>query len=101
MSKTTEIQIEKSRLLIDSFRKNIEQLAGVREEELNKMSADLDSLHEMGKEVDAIREKLSVATKKMNEVMATVKYDFADKKKLIKLNYPQERWIEFGVTDKR
>ena len=59
MSKTVEIQIEKSSNLVEGMRKQ------------------------------------------MNAVMARVKSAYAEKKKTLKGYYPQERWADYGVPDKR
>ena len=37
----------------------------------------------------------------MNEVLARVKETYADKKKTLKGYYPQERWVDYGIPDKR
>lgn len=103
MSKTTETQIEKSRLLINGFKSHMEELAvyGIRPEQMEAMSSALSELHEAGKEADAIKALLSAATKRVNDIMATVKTDYQEKKHIIKLNYPQEKWMDYGVPDKR
>ena len=56
MSKTVELQIEKSRNLVEGLRK---------------------------------------------QVLAGVKAAYADKKKTLKGYYPQERWADYGIPDKR
>ena len=85
MSKTIELQIEKSRVLIEGLNSNIAEL---RSKGIND-------------ECDALREKLSGKVKEMNEVLKRVKDSFADHKRIVKSNYPQERWINYGVQDKR
>lgn len=103
MSKTTEIQIEKSRVLIEGLKKNISVLGdkGIEMSQLDEMSAELDRLRAANEECDAIRAKLSAAVKNMNGIMTSVKDNFASKKKVIKQNYTQEQWVQFGVQDKR
>lgn len=103
MSKTIDLQIEKSRLLIDGIRKNISTLKdkGFSLEELDQMDAELDALKVANQECDAIREQLSQKVKHCNGIMDSVKEKFADKKKTIKGYYPQEEWIRYGVQDKR
>ena len=59
-SKTIELQIEKSQVLIEGLNRNIAEL----------------------------RPK-------------GVKDAFANHKRIVKTNYPQERWINYGVQDKR
>ena len=103
MSKTIELQIEKSQVLIEGLNRNICELRakGVRDESLTAMSNDLTTLKKMSDECDAIREDLSGKVKTMNEVLKRVKEAFANHKLIVKRNYPQERWINYGVQDKR
>ncbi len=103
MSKTIDLQIEKSRLLIDGVRKHLNELQdkGFSAAELDQMAADLDALKAANIECDKVREELSKHVKKVNSMMDTVKTIFAEKKKIIKQNYLQEQWIKYGVQDKR
>ena len=100
MSKTIEQQIVKSRMLITGFRRNINVL-GVTEAELNAMDVELRKLVEINAECDKLREELSVKVKNMNSILNVVKARYFNYKKIIKQNYSQERWIDFGVADKR
>lgn len=95
MSKTIEQQIEKSRMLITGFRRNINVLSdrGVTEAELNAMDVELRKLVEINAECDKLREELSVKVKNMNSILNVVKDSFFNYKKIIKQNYSQERWI--------
>lgn len=103
MSKTIDLQIEKSRVLIEGLRRNIEALRdkGFSTEELDSMSADLADLKQANDECDAIREQLSAKVKNVNGILSGVKEKFAEKKKIIKGTYPQEEWLRYGVQDKR
>ena len=103
MSKTIDLQIEKSRVLIDGLRKNIDALRdkGFDGGELDTMTADLEALRQANRECDAIREQLSEKVKAVNDILAGVKEQFAEKKRIIKGYYPQEEWIKYGVQDKR
>jgi len=103
MSKTVDLQIEKSSFLIEGVRKNINILKdkGFNPTELDQMSADLKALAEASKECDAAYEILAEKRKKMNDILDGVKAIFADKKRIIKTNFPQEQWMKLGVQDKR
>lgn len=103
MSKTIDLQIEKSRVLIEGLSKNIETLRdkGIVSDELQAMTADLERLKVANNECDKIREELSQKVKNMNAILSGVKEAFAEKKRIIKVNYPQEQWIRYGVQDKR
>ena len=52
-------------------------------------------------EVDRLREKLTPKIKKMNDLMTLVKASYAESKKTLKGYYPQERWPDYGIPDKR
>lgn len=103
MSKTIDLQIEKCRLLIDGMRANLANLAdkGVTDESLSHLAGELDRLTAASQECDAMRETLSAKVKAMNTILADVKEAYADNKRKVKTNYPQEQWARYGVTDKR
>ena len=65
------------------------------------MSRDLDQLHEANLECDRIRQMLTGKVRHMNDVMSKVKESYAQKKRVVKVNYPQEQWLSYGVQDKR
>ena len=65
------------------------------------MEKALRQLEAANAEVDRLREELSPKVKHMNEVLATVKAAYADTKKTLKGFYPQERWNDYGIPDKR
>ena len=103
MSKTIEIQIEKSRNLIEGLRKHVKEMGerGVSNAEINEMEQALGRLSEANAEVDRLREELSPKVKQMNDILATVKTTYAETKKTLKGYYPQERWPDYGIPDKR
>ena len=102
MSKTVELQIEKSRNLVEGLRKHLSGIGdGVTNDEINSMEQSLKELETANAEVDRPREELTPKVKQMNEVLARVKAAYADKKKTLKGYYPQERWADYGIPDKR
>ena len=102
MSKTVELQIEKSRHLVEGLRKHLKGIGGgVTNDEIGQMEQALKELEAANAEVDRLREELSPKVKHMNEVLARVKATYADKKKTLKGYYSQERWADYGIPDKR
>ena len=102
MSKTVEIQIEKSRNLIAGLRKHLNGIGGgVTNDEIIAMEQAVKELDSANAEVDRLRAELSPKVKQLNAVLTKVKAAYADKKKTLKGYYPQERWIDYGVPDKR
>ena len=103
MSKTVELQIEKGRNLIEGLRKHVREMGerGISTGEINQMEQSLNELTAANEEVDRLREELQPKVKHMNDLMATVKTGYAEAKKTLKGYYPQERWADYGVPDKR
>ena len=103
MSKTTEIQIEKSRNLIEGLRRHVREMGerGVSSDEINEMEKTVEMLSEANAEVDRLREVLSPKVKKMNDLLTLVKASYSESKKTLKGYYPQERWLDYGIPDKR
>ena len=103
MSKTVELQIEKGRNLVEGLRKHVKEMGqhGISNAEIDQMEQSLNELTAANEEVDRLREELQPKVKHMNEVLATVKAAYAEAKKTLKGYYPQERWADYGVPDKR
>ena len=102
MSKTVELQIEKSRHLIEGLRKHLSgNGGGVTGEDISSMEQSLKELEAANAEVERLREELTPKVKHMNEVLACVKEAYAGKKKTLKSYYPQDCWADYGIPDKR
>ena len=102
MSKTIEIQIEKSRNLIEGLRKHLNGIGGsVTNDEIIGMEQAVRELEVINSEVERLRQEIAPKVKHMNEVMASVKASYIEKKRILKGYYPQERWAEYGIPDKR
>ena len=102
MSKTVDQQIEKSRSLIAGMRKHMsEGREGATPQEADTMERTLNELAEANAECERLRAELAPRVKHMNQLLADVKTAYADKKKTLKGCYPQERWADYGIPDKR
>lgn len=103
MSKTVEIQIEKSRNLISGLRKHLDSGVGggITPSEINEMEAKLKELAAINEECDRLRAELSPKVKEMNRMLEEVKTVYSSEKKTLKGYYPQEKWQEYGIPDKR
>ena len=103
MSKTVEIQIEKSRGLVEGLRRHVKEMGerGVTNGEINAMDQAINELEAVNAEVDSIREQLTPAVSRLKVAMDRVKDAYAEKKKALKGYYPQERWMDYGIPDKR
>ena len=103
MSKTVEIQIEKSRSLVEGLRRHVREMGerGISSTEINEMEKTVAMLTDANAEVERLRAELTPKVKKMNDLMTIVKASYAESKKTLKGYYPQERWPDYGIPDKR
>ena len=102
MTKTIETQIEKSRNLIQGLRKHLSEGGmGIDQQQLAIMEQTIDALIAACDECDRLRAELTPKVKHMNEVLSKVKDDYVNHKLIIKNHYPQEKWIVYGLPDKR
>ena len=102
MTKTIQTQIEKSRNLIGGLHKYLlEGGSGVSPQELDTMDQSLKQLAEASEECDRLRAELAPKVKRMNDLLQGVKDSYASPKLIIKNKYPQERWADYGLPDKR
>lgn len=103
MSKTVDLQIEKSRGLVGGLRKHLGAGVGggITSQEIDEMERMLGELEEANSECERLRAELSPKVKHMNDILAAVKTAYADRKKMLKGYYPQEQWPDYGVPDKR
>lgn len=102
MSKTVEMQIEKSRGLIQGLRKHLSEGGkGTTLQELTTMEQAIAALYAASEECERLRAELAPKVKHMNELLGSVKADYVNHKLIIKNTYPQERWQSYGLPDKR
>lgn len=103
MSKTVELQIEKGRNLVEGLRRHVKEMGerGISNAEIDQLEQSLNELTSANAEVDRLREELQPKVKHMNDVLNQVKTTYSEAKKTLKGYYPQERWADYGVPDKR
>ena len=103
MSKTFETNAEKALTMALNLKKHFNEVEhlGVSREVLNKLESNAKKAITMNKEVDALRETVSEKLHKANEKLSEVKDLAMNYRKIIKMNFPQEKWERYGIMDKR
>ena len=103
MSKTFETNAEKALTMALSLKEHFNEVEhlGVSREVLNKLESNAKKAITMNKEVDALRETVSEKLHKANEKLSEVKDLAMNYRKIIKMNFPQEKWERYGIMDKR
>lgn len=103
MSKTFEANAEKALTMASSLKKHFNEVEhlGVSRDVLNKLESNAKKAIDMNKEVDALRETVSEKLHKANEKLSEVKDLAMEYRKIVKMNFPQEKWERYGIMDKR
>lgn len=103
MTKTIKLLIEKSRMLINGLHRHISEMGerGVTNAETEQLERTLVLLEQQSNEVEKLRAELATKVKLQNETMSAVKTSYTELKKTLKGYYPQERWQDYGIPDRR
>ncbi len=103
MTKTIELLIEKSRTLAKGLRRHVSEMGerGVTSAEIEQLEQTLSTLEQQSIDVDKHRAELANKVKLQNDTMSSVKTSYAELKKTLKGYYPQERWVDYGIPDRR
>ena len=82
MTKTVDLQIEKSKTFINGLRRNSGELKskGIHISDLDKMDAELAALKAASEDCDAERERLKTKVKNLNALLGQVKESFTANK---------------------
>ena len=103
MSRTIDLQVEKSMTLINALKKKYSDVKdkGIKMEDLQEMEIQLANLKTSSMQADELREKLSAQIRATNNILVQIKESYKNTKDIIRGYYPQECWSEFEVMDKR
>lgn len=70
-------------------------------EKNNQLSNTRQEAIELNDAQEKLKAELKTKTAELNEKMAELNAEMTEAKKVVKLGFPQTKWKEFGVTDKR
>ena len=103
MSKVYTEKVAKAQSLAEGLKRNFDRVKGlgITDEQINKMVSVAEETAKMSEELDALREvmkkKASAANAKLTELTDCLR----DAQQVIKTNFDQLSWIDFGIEDKR
>lgn len=103
MSKVYLENVQKARMLVAGMRKNSEWLKelGIAPEQIDRLEKDAEEAAVYNGEVEKLREEVSGKVACANKKMAEIKDNMVAIKTLVKRRFEQEKWINFGIADKR
>ena len=103
MSKVYTEKVEKALSLAEGLKRNFDKVKGygITDEQIQDLVKIANETAEMSAELDALREvvkeKASAANAKLTELTDGLRCA----KQVVKLNFEQTSWLDFGIEDKR
>ncbi len=90
-------------MLVGGLKNNYDEIKskGVNADELSQMETMIAEGRTLEAEVERLRAEMNAVYVKANEKLSAVKDKTAEFKRIVKQNIPAERWLLFGVPDKR
>lgn len=103
MSKTISEQVVKAQTLVSGLRKQWDLVKGkgLDDKYLKELEEGGKELQACDEAVEKIRMELHERIKETNEKLIALKEKMLVARKTVKMNFSQEQWVKFGVTDKR
>jgi len=103
MSKVYSDQIERVQLLLAGLKKNLNlvQEKGLDEAFIKQMEADVLLAGSYNKKNEELKAELKISIHQANAKLEDLKKQVQLAKKIIKKDFLQENWCNFGIIDKR
>jgi uncharacterized linocin/CFP29 family protein len=96
-------QIEKTQQLLNGLKKNLSLLKdkGLDENFIKQLETDNNQAIILEEENEKLKAEVKIKTARVNKKIDEIKSQVKTAKTVIKENFVQERWINFGINDKR
>ncbi|MBB4036192.1 hypothetical protein GGR21_002093 [Dysgonomonas hofstadii] len=103
MSKVISEQIEKTQMLLNGLEGKAELVKnkGLDDEFIKKLSVNNQQMTVYNEELDKLKAELKAKTIQANRKIMEIKSQVKDAKRVIKRDFSQYQWREFGINDKR
>ena len=101
--KTYAEQISQAEVMTAGLKNNAAQVArrGLDEAFVNKLEADRLAAAALNNEQEKLKADLKAKTAQLDATLAELDKGLAEARKIVKLDFPQGQWREFGIEDKR
>lgn len=97
--------ISEARVMIDALNRignaSEDFPMGLGQTFINEFTTTRDNVVEYNAEIDKLNAELLAKTKQMEEELNKMKRLHSEAKERVKHDVPQEKWIEFGIEDKK
>ena len=104
MSKPTYAeQISGAQVMVAGLRSNAGQVnrRGIDDQFINKLDSDRITAATLNDQQEKLKADLKLKTAELDAKMAEMDKAVTEAKKIVKLDFPQDQWRQFGIEDKR
>lgn len=103
MSKVYTEKVEKSQSLADGLKRNFDKVKGlgITESQIQNLLQLAEETAVMSNELDNLREIVKLKASAANSKLTELTSQLQQAKQVIKANFEQSVWINFGIEDKR
>ena len=103
MSKVYTEKVAKAQSLAEGLKRNFDRVKGlgITDEQILKLISTAEETAKMSEELDALREVVKVKASAANAKLTELTDCLRDAKQIVKTNFDQLSWIDFGIEDKR
>ena len=102
-TKTYAEQINKAEVMLSGLKGNAEQVArrGLDQAFQDKLGADHDLAVVLNNEQEKLKADLVTKTDQLEAKLAELASEVSEAQKIVKMDFDQSRWKEFGIDAKR
>ncbi len=94
--------IVRSKLMLEAMKANKASLSTKLDDTfIGKFASDTSEAEMLNVQQEKLKAALKEQTAKLEATLKSMEKQYAEAKKRIKLDFPQEQWKEFGFDDKR
>jgi len=96
-------QISGAQVMVAGLRGNAAQVnrRGIDDQFINKLDSDRLTAATLNDQQEKLKADLKSKTAELDAKMAEMGKELAEAKKIVKLDFPQDQWKQFGIEDKR
>ena len=96
-------QISKAQVLISGLKANADQIArrGLDEAFVTRMETSRNDATALNDEQERLKAALKMKTAELDAKLVELDLQAAEARKIVKMDFPQNQWKEFGIEDKR
>ena len=96
-------QISGAQVMVAGLRSNANQVnrRGIDDQFINKLDSDRITAATLNDQQEKLKADLKSKTAELDAKMAEMEKGVTEAKKIVKMDFPQDQWRQFGMEDKR